>query len=932
MTRFLSFCILGWCNLAAIAAGTGTAEQGVGEIEEVISCNWKSEEPTSYLLRNAEGFRNVSIVPGVTVVKGPVTYQSIVNEAGVTITKLEAVTHAIAKTSGNSYASSRTTGDQSTLFVMVNFPGSQYNNWPTTSEITRVTTNAIAFYKRNSEGMVNLKWQIVAQPILLDQVPTDFGSLINSTSAKLTALGGNLNPALYARIVIFHPYNTWTWAGIAILGGKWVALNGNMEDRVMIHELGHTFGLWHANMWRGYHWDRELKAQEIYSYEYGDCFDPMGYVLADHFSARSLYVLGWLTTNQVTYATNKSATYRIYSSPSSESPNRLLSVILGKARTNEQVWVEFVGGTQPGLIFRGSKNPQSRTAEPTGLILPFLYSRPFESIPLCALTNETAYDPYERYSIQVVKADPAGTYADICIQVYSQAPLPNPPIASMDISQFHRMISGELASWTTEDYKLPIKLLTPYDYPVRVEVSINGTLYYQLDNAGGIMPWHVTTLGTNKMQIDVINSDGNVSRTNYTIISYASANLAQQSNTYTATPQGCNVLAQNQNYYFLVDNWKASRSTDLKTWESLTSPHGTTTKYRWWKDRLVHFYQNDVYSSIDGKTWQHIYIPNQQTSSNKVSCSINSTSADAEFYYLVGYKTTTINVPYSSTQEAAYWRSANLTNWTEVILPNYTSIGSLLSTNGIKWMLVEKNGVNALVQIANQKTTVLPAPPTPDIKGILHVQTRLYYQTDQFIYVAPITNTIWTQLGIGTTLLITPKSVYWADMYHVYYQSEPGTNAINSVQYQGKQLELPTIQALSCNSSNITVICNGNNYFISETVNDPYSLWCDTYKIDPNGDSDRDGISNIQEYIQGTSPLIRNKWTIPTVTAQNIVWPIQVQRLTSDYCTSIEVSTNLVQWSNYHTVNGTDFTAATATIQVKLPKTDQSYIRLRLTR
>src|SRR5258707_895379 len=100
------------------------------------------------------------------------------------------------------------------------------------------------------------------------------------------------------------PMNSDTIMG----GGAW--LRNSFNTGAATHELGHNYGLNHANFW-------DTSGQSVIgpgaSVEQGDYFDTMGFALAgnNHFNARYKSLLGWIPTNSVTTVTT-SGTYRVF--------------------------------------------------------------------------------------------------------------------------------------------------------------------------------------------------------------------------------------------------------------------------------------------------------------------------------------------------------------------------------------------------------------------------------------------------------------------------------------------------------------------------------------------------------------------------------------------------------------------------------------------
>jgi hypothetical protein len=101
--------------------------------------------------------------------------------------------------------------------------------------------------------------------------------------------------------------------GLSVIGSPWVWVNGEFDFRVVAHELGHTFGLQHANFWKTKDGDPVSSSGE--SIMYGDPFDVMGdnyrYGGRADFNPWYKYQLGWIQDDQV-QTVNQNGTYRVY--------------------------------------------------------------------------------------------------------------------------------------------------------------------------------------------------------------------------------------------------------------------------------------------------------------------------------------------------------------------------------------------------------------------------------------------------------------------------------------------------------------------------------------------------------------------------------------------------------------------------------------------
>jgi hypothetical protein len=127
------------------------------------------------------------------------------------------------------------------------------------------------------------------------------------------------------------------WAGRGYVGSKGTWLNGYFDLRVTGHELGHNFGLRHANYWAANGLTIIGPGTNV---EYGNVFDMMGSSggTVSHFNAWYKRVFDWVPSSEVAVVST-SGTYRI---SALEQP--ITSGLHGlKVRRDAQkdYWVEF---------------------------------------------------------------------------------------------------------------------------------------------------------------------------------------------------------------------------------------------------------------------------------------------------------------------------------------------------------------------------------------------------------------------------------------------------------------------------------------------------------------------------------------------------------------------------------------------------------------
>lgn len=138
-------------------------------------------------------------------------------------------------------------------------------------------------------------------------------------------------------LVCFGNVPGFGFAGLGYVGAPGAWIRGTSSVGVCAHELGHNFGLNHANFW-------ETSGASVIgggiSVEYGDKFDTMGSAGAGskHFNARYKSYLNWLETSAVRNVT-ASGTYRLFPHDDPGATGIRALRVIKNAATN--YWVEY---------------------------------------------------------------------------------------------------------------------------------------------------------------------------------------------------------------------------------------------------------------------------------------------------------------------------------------------------------------------------------------------------------------------------------------------------------------------------------------------------------------------------------------------------------------------------------------------------------------
>lgn len=179
------------------------------------------------------------------------------------------------------------TGDQRVLFVLATYGPRPY----TVASVQETLREAQAFFERSSYGQMRLRPQVTswltaftARPHCADWTSRDTSRLDAFVApARAAAVSAGYNLSAYDRVVYSLVGTDCQFLGIA--WGRSAVLTQAPTAQLVVHELGHTYGLAHAAS--------AACAQTCPIDETGDPFSPMGDGFSD-FSTYEKRQLGWL--------------------------------------------------------------------------------------------------------------------------------------------------------------------------------------------------------------------------------------------------------------------------------------------------------------------------------------------------------------------------------------------------------------------------------------------------------------------------------------------------------------------------------------------------------------------------------------------------------------------------------------------------------------
>lgn len=185
-----------------------------------------------------------------------------------------------------------TFGAQKTLVILVNFQDKQTHPYTLSYAQNVVFTTTSNFDLENSFQQTWLTGDVYGwYTIALDSTVCDSSKIASYAKQAATTAGVNLSA--YNRYVYAFPNNACSWWGLGTVGGNpsqaWV--KGSLALKVVGHEMGHNFGLYHAHTLEC---GTTTLGSNCTTNDYGDTIDMMGLSSAGHFNTFQKERLGWL--------------------------------------------------------------------------------------------------------------------------------------------------------------------------------------------------------------------------------------------------------------------------------------------------------------------------------------------------------------------------------------------------------------------------------------------------------------------------------------------------------------------------------------------------------------------------------------------------------------------------------------------------------------
>ncbi|HCH3497371.1 TPA: cadherin-like domain-containing protein [Vibrio parahaemolyticus] len=228
---------------------------------------------------------------------------------GLSVLAQDSTGTVTASTTTSSAALSNTFGEQRTLVLLVNFQDNPQQPWTIDEVKDMVFGKVNDFYKENSFGQTWLSGDVHGYYTLPINSSCDYKGFESYITAAAEADG--IDTSSYSRKVYIYPkVENCGWSGMGTVGGNpsraWI--NGAFRLNTIGHELGHNFGLHHA---QALECGTNTVGGTCYNYSYGDTLDIMG-TSNGHFNAFNKEQLGWIKpSEQEVITVTNSGTYSL---------------------------------------------------------------------------------------------------------------------------------------------------------------------------------------------------------------------------------------------------------------------------------------------------------------------------------------------------------------------------------------------------------------------------------------------------------------------------------------------------------------------------------------------------------------------------------------------------------------------------------------------
>jgi hypothetical protein len=367
-------------------------------------------------------------------------------------------TSSESSTSNGSFATLENTfGEQRTLVLLVNFQDNPVQPWSIDEAQEMVFGKVNDFYKENSFNQTWLTGDVRGYYTLPVNESCDYKGF--ETYITQAAEADGIDISNYSRKVYIYPkVDNCGWSGMGTVGGSpsrsWI--NGAFRLNTIGHELGHNFGLHHA---QALECGTKTIGGTCYNYSYGDTLDIMG-TSNGHFNAFNKEQLGWIKpTNEEMLTVNSSGSYLLepYETAPDGAPKGLKIKRGTDSSTGKSLWY-YIEYRQP-IGFDGFLEGQTIITD--GVVFHVATGDDLSSVQLLDMTPDSvnsdladaallagqSYEDVEAgITITTEWADSTG--ASVHVSFAEPTCTQSEPAISVTSNQSTAMVPGSLKSYT----------------------------------------------------------------------------------------------------------------------------------------------------------------------------------------------------------------------------------------------------------------------------------------------------------------------------------------------------------------------------------------------------------------------------------------------------------------------------------------------------
>lgn len=183
------------------------------------------------------------------------------------------------------------------LVLFVNFPDLRWD--PGSKEAMIEAIGSVpGFIARSSRGQMSLSVSDFREEITIGRTAAshpNWEAIHNEAVTRLAQQYPQVAATAYDHVAIVVPRSNFlSFLGIAEWPGSRIVVNGPQPWQVVVHEMGHNLGLYHAHAWHSLDPKDPISAHGV-EVIYGDPYDPMGnFTQGLEFNVAFKHRLGWI--------------------------------------------------------------------------------------------------------------------------------------------------------------------------------------------------------------------------------------------------------------------------------------------------------------------------------------------------------------------------------------------------------------------------------------------------------------------------------------------------------------------------------------------------------------------------------------------------------------------------------------------------------------